>query len=103
MRVSGLDHLVINVADLDRSLSFYGDLLGTEVLRLEQFRRGEVAFVSVRASPDSIIDLRPSGPRSAGQENVDHFCLVVDSTDMEALRDELLSQGVDVHGAASTR
>ena len=103
MQVLGLDHLVINVADLDRSPAFYGEVLGMEVLRLDQVSRGEAGFVSVRASTGSIIDLRPSGPRSHGQENVDHFCLVVDSPDMEALRKELLSRGVDVHGTASTR
>lgn len=103
MQVLGLDHLVINVADLDRSLAFYGEVLGMEVLRLEEFSRGEAGFVSVRASAGSIIDLRPAGPRSQSQENVDHFCLVVDSFDTEALRKELLSQGGDVHGTASTR
>ena len=53
--MSGLDHLVINVVDLDRSLSFYGDLPGMEVLRPERFRRGEgpaaLAWRSPSATP----------------------------------------------------
>ena len=50
MRVIGLDHLVVNVKNVDEAIDFYGGVLGMEVLREEQFRKGEVGFVSVRAS-----------------------------------------------------
>jgi catechol 2,3-dioxygenase-like lactoylglutathione lyase family enzyme len=45
MRVVGLDHLVVNVKDVDTALKFYWDVLGLQVLRLDQFRRGKVGFV----------------------------------------------------------
>ena len=45
MQVVGLDHLVVNVKDVDTALKFYGDVLGLQVLRLDQFRRGKVGFV----------------------------------------------------------
>ncbi len=38
MRVVGLDHLVLNVKNVDASLTFYRDVLGLEVLREDEFR-----------------------------------------------------------------
>ena len=75
IRVTGFDHLVLNVEDVERSLAFYCDVLGLEPLRVEEWRRGEVGFPSVRLDPSSIIDL-VRAPRRQG--NVDHFCLVVE-------------------------
>jgi extradiol dioxygenase family protein len=107
MRVIGLDHLVVNVKDMDAALEFYGDVLGLEVLRLDQFRRGQVGFVSVRVSGQSLIDLRPSetsgaAPASVGA-NVDHFCLVLEPTDMAALMENLKGRGIAVAGPVSPR
>ena len=103
MKIIGLDHLVLNIRDLDAALSFYGGSLGLEVLRLEQFQRGEIGFVSVRVSDGSIIDLRPSEETPEGPVNVDHFCLVVGRSDMEALIVELQSQGVKTEGPVRSR
>jgi len=79
-----LDHIVLNVADVDRSLHFYCQDLGLPGLRVEQWHRAEVPFPSVRVNTTTIIDLLHA-PRSG--ENADHFCLVVEPTDLEALRD----------------
>lgn len=65
VRVIGVDHLVLNVADVERSLSFYCDKLGLTPERLEEWRRGETRIPSVRVNPTTIIDL-VAAPR-AGQ------------------------------------
>ncbi|CAN5612787.1 VOC family protein [soil metagenome] len=83
VEVSGLDHLVLNVADVERSLAFYCDELGMDGVRVQEWRRQEVLFPSVRASAGTIIDLL-AAPRSG--ENADHFCLVVAPTDFDALK-----------------
>ena len=75
MRVTGLDHIVLDVADVERSLAFYVDELGLEPVRLEEWRAGEVFFVSVRIDAGTIIDLFPTAPSG---ENLNHFCLVVE-------------------------
>ena len=104
MRVIGLDHLVVNVKDMDAALEFYGNVLGLEVLRLDQFRRGQVGFVSLRVSNQSIIDLRPSETSAGnGPANVDHFCLVVEPTDMPVLMENLKARGIAVVGPVSPR
>lgn len=85
MRVTGFDHLVLNVADVRRSLDFYVGTLGLRPERVEEWEGGEVFFPSVRIDAGSIIDLLGT-PR--GAENVDHFCLVVDDD-----VDELAARG----------
>ena len=81
MNVVGLDHVVLNVADAHRSIAWYRDELGLEVLRLDEWERGEVFFPSVRIDEGTIIDVLPN--ERSGQ-NVDHICLVV-TDDVDAL------------------
>ncbi|MDQ1397668.1 MAG: hypothetical protein QOG64_2927 [Acidimicrobiaceae bacterium] len=78
-----LDHVVLNVADVERSLSFYGGVLGLPAMRVEEWRRGEVFFPSVRVNDSTIIDLLAVARTG---ENADHFCLVVAPTDFEELK-----------------
>jgi len=86
--VEGFDHLVLRVADTRRSVAWYGDLLGLEVLRLDEWERGEVFFVSVRVTESTIIDLVET-PADPSVGSLDHLCLVVDpSTDLAALADD---------------
>jgi catechol 2,3-dioxygenase-like lactoylglutathione lyase family enzyme len=73
--VTGFDHLVLVVADVERSLAWYVDELGLSPERVEEWRAGTVFFPSVRISATSLIDII-LGPRSG--TNVDHLCLVVD-------------------------
>ena len=103
MRVIGMDHIVVNVKDVDEAIQFYGGVLGMEVLREEQFRKGEVGFVSVRASGGTILDLRPSEEIPGGPVNIDHFCLVVETADMEAMLAELRAKGVEIAGQVGAR
>lgn len=78
VRVTGFDHLVLAVTDVERSLSFYCDTLGLAPVRVDRWRAGEVPFPSVRVNADTIIDLVRGEP---GGSNVDHFCLVVEPLD----------------------
>jgi len=81
MRVLGFDHLVLTVADVERSLAFYVDELGLGPERVEAWRRGEVFFPSVRIDDTTVIDLlgpaAPAGDARDATRNMDHLCLVV--------------------------
>jgi catechol 2,3-dioxygenase-like lactoylglutathione lyase family enzyme len=79
--VTGFDHLVLIVDDVERSVAWYVEEIGLEPERLEEWRAGKVFFPSVRISPTSLIDII-KGER--GEKNVDHLCLVVDD-DVEEL------------------
>ena len=84
IRVIGLDHIVLNTANVDDMLAFYTNVLGLEGVRVDQWRRGEVPFPSLRVDATTLIDLM-SGERSG--VNLDHLCLVIESVDLDQLAD----------------
>ena len=98
--VTGLDHLVLVTDDPERSLEFYCGLLGLNGDRVDEWRAGEVPFPSVRIDATTIIDLFPTsmvhgnGDRSsesataeAATQRLDHFCITIEPTDLQALAD----------------
>jgi catechol 2,3-dioxygenase-like lactoylglutathione lyase family enzyme len=92
LRVVGLDHVVLNVADVERSLAFYCDELGLAPERVDEWRRGEILFPSVRVDATTIIDLL-AAPRTG--ENADHVCLVVEPVDLQAIKESGRFEVVD--------
>jgi catechol 2,3-dioxygenase-like lactoylglutathione lyase family enzyme len=107
-KINAMDHIVLNVPDIDRSLAFYMDTLGLEPERLEQFRRGEVPFPSVRVSADTVIDLFPIKPGEAlgggsGLQSLNHFTMVVDSGDFEAFQKHLAERSVTIEEGPGRR
>ncbi|MEY7970779.1 VOC family protein [Saccharomonospora xinjiangensis] len=85
--VTGFDHLVLTVADVERSLAFYSGVLGLEPVRVDEWRAGRAPFPSVRIDRGTILDL-VHGPR--GEANMDHLCLVVAPLDWQ----EVIDSGV---------
>lgn len=80
--VRGLDHIVINCRDVEKSLAFYCGTLGLAGVRVDEWRRAEVPFPSARVDASTIIDLLHGEPTG---ENMNHFCLTVDPMDFAAL------------------
>lgn len=105
IRIIALDHIVLNVRDVDRSLSFYTGQLGLPSERVDQWRRGEVRFPSLRVNADTIIDLVQVRGREADgrSENLAHYCLVLECEDMDALRKQLETSGVAVTDGPKNR
>lgn len=83
LKVTGIDHIVVNCSDVERSLTFYSELLGLKSERVDEWRREEIFFPSVRVDDATIIDLLPLAPSG---ENVNHFCLTVEMVDFENLK-----------------
>lgn len=82
MNVHALDHIVLTTTDVERSLAWYTGALGLPGVRVEEWRRGEVPFPSVRVNDATIIDV--FGAERSGI-NMDHLCLVVDRADVDAV------------------
>lgn len=82
MRFRGPDHVVLVSPDPERLVGWYTDELGLAPERLDEWRAGEVPFVSLRVSAEFLIDVL-RGERSG--VNVDHLALVVDDIDLDAL------------------
>ena len=82
LHVTGFDHLVLACADVETTLAWYGDRLGLELVRVDEWRRREVPFPSVRVSDSTIIDLIAGQPADG---RLDHFCVVVEPADLAAI------------------
>ncbi len=46
IKITELDHIVLNVRDIDRSLAFYTQVLGLKGERVQQFKEGKIGFPS---------------------------------------------------------
>lgn len=82
MRLTGPDHIVIVSPDPEKLVAWYRDELGLEPERLEEWRRKEVLFVSLRVSPTFLIDIL-EGERTG--TNIDHVALCADGVDLDEL------------------
>ena len=89
--VIGFDHLVLVVADVEKSLAWYCGELGLGEVNVEEWRAGKAPFPSARIDATTIIDFFPkkAGPADEGagatNKNLDHICLVVEPTDLSPL------------------
>ena len=103
MKLIGPDHIVLVSPDVERLVAWYRDELGLTTERLEEWRRGEVLFVSLRVSDTFLIDVF-TGERTG--VNVDHVAIVVDGVDLDELagegRFEIDMGPADLFGAQGT-
>ena len=99
IRVLGIDHVVLRVANLERSLAFYETALGCAVER----RLDELGLVQLRAG-SALIDLvpldSPLGRAGGGTpiddaRNMDHVALQIERFEPDALRAHLETHGIE--------
>ncbi len=110
IEITELDHIVLNVRDIDRSLSFYTYVLGLKGERVQEFEEGKVGFPSVRINEHTIIDLFPIKGADGRKEsvekaegNLNHFCLVVGKEDFAGIVDYLKGHNVSIHQGPISR
>jgi catechol 2,3-dioxygenase-like lactoylglutathione lyase family enzyme len=104
MHFLAIDHIAINVDDVERSLAFYHEALGLDVERFDEFRLGKVGFPSVRVTPQTVIDLMPGGATSRdGRQPLNHFALTLATNDLVALRAKLVQHEVEIVEEARPR
>lgn len=103
--VQRIDHLVFRVLDLERSISFYSDVLGCDVVK----RRDDLGLIHLRAG-SSMIDLVSIDGRlgksggaapGVGARNVDHLCLRIEPFDEQAILQHFALHNVQPTGPAS--
>ncbi len=106
VKITEMDHIVLRVKDVEESLRFYTQVLGMSAERVEQWRAGEIRFPSARINADTIIDFFGSDQEPVAREgikNQDHYCMVIEKTDMEALKDKFEALGVDIQAGPGKR
>jgi catechol-2,3-dioxygenase len=110
MNVTRLNHAVLFVSDLERSVSFYRDVFGFEVIAEEP--RANAAFLRAPASANhhdlGLFGLGPAAaPRQRGSTGLYHLAWQVDTIDdLAAARERLLEAGAltgeSSHGATKS-
>ncbi len=90
--IKGLDHVVLRVADMERAMRFYRDVLGCH----EERRVESIGLVQLRAGAALIDLLLATGPVGEGARNMDHFAISIAPFDEAALRAHLNARGVEI-------
>lgn len=99
-KLKHIDHVVLRIRDLEKSLAFYRDVLGCPVDKVQD----RIGLWQVRAGA-SLIDLIPldgvlgkmggAGPQKEGR-NVDHFAIEIEPFDNAAIRAHLAAHDVTI-------
>jgi glyoxylase I family protein len=91
---NGIDHVVLRVADISRSLAFYVDLLGLSLERVLE----TIGLHQVRCG-HNLIDLMPLKPgeqlAEPEQRGIEHLCLRVRG-DIDEIAKALEARGVPI-------
>jgi glyoxylase I family protein len=98
--MTGLDHVVLRVRDLEQSLAFYQGVLGCTIekvqarIGLTQLRAGR-ALIDLITLDGVLGSKGGAGPGPEGR-NMDHFALGVTPFDEAAIRAHLAAHGIEV-------
>ena len=106
VKITEMDHIVLRVKVVEESLRFYTQVLGMPADRVEQWRAGEIRFPSARINADTIIDFFGSDQEPIakdGIKNQDHYCMVIEKTDMETLKAKFEAMGVGIQAGPGKR
>ena len=95
--IKDLDHVVLTVADMDRAIRFYEDVLGCKVER----RVESIGLVQLRAGR-ALVDLVPAKAGPGASRNMDHFALTIEPFDAAALKAHFAAHGIEI-GEPATR
>jgi catechol 2,3-dioxygenase-like lactoylglutathione lyase family enzyme len=97
-----MDHIVLNVEDDEKMITFYSQVLMFPTERLDEYRAGNVPFPSLRLNADTIIDLFPKkmwqgkARVGEGRDNLNHFCIALSKDVWEELLARLVVNSVPI-------
>jgi catechol 2,3-dioxygenase-like lactoylglutathione lyase family enzyme len=98
LRPKALDHVGLKVTDMDKTLHFYHQVLGLELLRTSgPSDRGRSAVLKVGGQEINLFS--GSDFVSVATDNsvgVDHFCLNMDAASIDDVIADLRQAGVDI-------
>jgi len=106
VKITEMDHIVLRNKDVEVSLKFYTEVLGLKAERVDKWKAGEIRFPSARINSDTIIDFFGSDQEPVdrdGVKNLDHFCMVIEPTDMEELKNKFIAMGVGIQAGPGKR
>ena len=99
LRVQGIDHAAISVADLERSLKFYTEVLGLKISSREYQKPGVEYFLDCGTSLIGLIQGERSGEKHLLQDGGlggNHVSFRVSTKDFDRYAEELKTQAVTI-------
>ena len=101
-----LDHVGVKVTDLDRSIRFYSDLFGFEMVDCRMLGRSNVEAAAMQVGGSIIFLLHEASFREHSAEEhggVDHFCLTFTDTEFQEILERIKAMGVRLEGSVVPR
>ena len=94
--LTGIGHVALKVADMERSLAFYRDRLGFQEMMRLNCDNGALWLIYLRIADTQFIELFPEGEGDvapdARRTAINHFCL--ECVDLDATADALRQRGI---------
>ena len=101
-----LDHVGVKVTDLDRSIRFYSDLFGFEMVDRRMLGNSKVEAAAMDVGGSIIFLLNESSFQARSPEEhggVDHFCLTFTDPEFREILDRTKTMGVRLEGGVMPR
>ena len=93
LKVTGIDHVVLHVGNLERARRFYIDLLGFSVAH----EGGRQSFLKCGSQQVALFEVREGTELHAGSE-MNHMALRLAAGEYDEVKATLEAAGVKVHG-----
>jgi catechol 2,3-dioxygenase-like lactoylglutathione lyase family enzyme len=93
LKVTGIDHVVLHVRDLEKAKRFYIDLLGFTIAHESSWQ----SFLSCGSQQVALFQMRDGSEIHAGSE-MNHMALRLEGGEYEEVKGILEAAGVSVHG-----
>jgi glyoxylase I family protein len=93
-RFNGIDHVVLRVTDLERTLNFYRTVLGLTVERIFE----QIGLYQIRCGANliDIVQLKPGEALAEpAQRGIEHLCLSIEA-DLDEVQSGLQALGVGI-------
>jgi len=99
MRIYGIDHVALNVRDMERAMSFYSKTLGLQISARENQKPGIEYFLDCGGSLIGLIQAKEDEPEHFFQNTgvgANHFSFRIHSADFDATIEKLKEAGVPI-------
>lgn len=93
LKVTGIDHVVLHVRDLERSKRFYLETLGFQVAHESSWQ----SFLRCGSQQVALFQMRDGGDIHAGSE-MNHMALRLEAGEYAEVKAALEAAGIAVHG-----
>ena len=101
-----LDHVGVKVTDLDRSIRFYSDIFGFEMVDRRMLGSSNVEAAAMQVGGSIIFLLHEASFQARSPEEhggVDHFCLTFTDPEFREILERIGNMGVRLEGGVVPR